>query len=173
MSSGLGGVMNSVMAGFAMWIPDEDRGPLYTGRYAWSYQLRGASKWALQNFHTSLWPSSAMLGGDASAPLCTSSGGTPPQSGDYEDWQGYYNGTWRPYFLNGQTQLVGGTPAASTVRAFLTATDVEVSAPVGTDASGNYAIPTNFIGQNHYCVAYLTGSPDLAGTTVNTLQPVL
>jgi hypothetical protein len=37
-----------------------------------------------------------------------------------------------------------------------------------SDAGGKYSIPVN-IGIQHYAVAYLAGSPDVAGTTVNTL----
>ena len=73
--------------------------------------------------------------------------------------------------LSGQT--VDGTGSAlgnCQVHLFYTSSDVE-AAMVQSDASGNF---TFLIGPNagpFYCVAYLPGSPDKAGTTVNTLLP--
>jgi hypothetical protein len=38
-----------------------------------------------------------------------------------------------------------------------------------SDASGNYTVTLSSSGNNLFAVAYLAGTPDLAGTTVNTL----
>ena len=71
----------------------------------------------------------------------------------------------------GVTRDSAGSPLGSvTVQAFLTATDAYVRETV-SDAGGYYVLCTQFDGQTHYLVAYKTGSPDVAGTTVNTITP--
>lgn len=61
-----------------------------------------------------------------------------------------------------------GTPLpACVVKAFATPTDAEVDQAV-SDSSAAYEISV-YTDAQHYVVAYLAGSPDRAGTTVNTL----
>lgn len=57
------------------------------------------------------------------------------------------------------------------VQAFRTSDDAFAGYEVQSRTDGSYDLATNFPGVNHYVVAYLTGSPDRAGTTVNTLVP--
>ena len=74
----------------------------------------------------------------------------------------------RNYTISGVTRNGQGAILGScVVHLFLTATDV-LWAVTTSDASGNYSftVPS---GSSFYAVAYLVGSPDLAGTTVNTL----
>jgi hypothetical protein len=56
---------------------------------------------------------------------------------------------------------------------FTTVDDIWRASTVSDATTGAYSF---FIGTaaEHYCVAYLDGAPDLAGTTVNTLtgQPI-
>jgi hypothetical protein len=59
---------------------------------------------------------------------------------------------------------VGGV----TVHLFTTVRDELIDTQV-SDANGSYSCPTVLPGYSHYAVAYLAGSPDVAGTTVNTL----
>jgi hypothetical protein len=40
-----------------------------------------------------------------------------------------------------------------------------------SDSNGMYELGTEFAGEQHYLVAYVSGSPDIAGTTVKTLVP--
>lgn len=71
---------------------------------------------------------------------------------------------------------VGGVTRDSTgaalglcvVDLFLTATNVLMDSVV-SDASGTYEFRTAGPSSSYYVVAYRAGSPDLAGTTVNTL----
>jgi len=82
-------------------------------------------------------------------------------------------GTQSLNFIKGVCYISDGvTPSANaTVQGFVTATD----AYVGEDVSrldGSYTLGTNQLKTTaHYLVAYKAGSPDIAGTTVNTLLP--
>lgn len=69
----------------------------------------------------------------------------------------------------GATKDSTGTPIASaTVSLFRTADQTYVESQV-SDASGNYEFRSASLSTQYYVVAYKVGSPDLAGTTVNTL----
>ena len=57
--------------------------------------------------------------------------------------------------------------AGCTVKLYRTTNDT-VSGIVVSDGSGNYKIAASSE-LRHYLVAYLPGSPDVAGTTVNTI----
>ncbi len=57
-----------------------------------------------------------------------------------------------------------------TVELFDTATDQKVLSAI-SDANGAYRFDVTG-GHTFYAIAYLTGSPDVAGTTVNTLTGV-
>ena len=72
------------------------------------------------------------------------------------------------YYIAGQCRDSGGAPLGPcVVRLYRTADDLEVDSCL-TDSLGNYRVYTPYTGA-HYCVAYKAGSPDVAGTTVNTL----
>ena len=72
------------------------------------------------------------------------------------------------YYINGTTRDAAGTPLANcTVKLYRTADD-SVAAVVISDGSGKFSIASS-PALNHYLVAYLPGSPDVAGTTINTL----
>jgi hypothetical protein len=113
-----------------------------------------------------LWYSSRMMGGDPTVPMC---------------FNPLVNGKWSTFPMEGGNQtmnkLVGITRDSSgnilgsaIVKVFLTATDQELR-QVTSDAGGYFELPSEYAGSNHYLVAYKAGSPDVAGTTVNTLQP--
>ncbi len=57
------------------------------------------------------------------------------------------------------------------VQAFRTSDDTFAGYEVQSRGDGSYDLATNFPGVNHYVVAYLAGSPDRTGATVNTLVP--
>ena len=67
--------------------------------------------------------------------------------------------------------------ANAIVTAFTKLTDIEVGQNVTAAADGSYIFGCNtpppgwLATDQHYLVAYKTGSPDIAGTTVNTLTP--
>jgi hypothetical protein len=80
-----------------------------------------------------------------------------------------------PYFflpdrtIAGVTRDSTGAPLGScTVDLFRTADNVWQNRTV-SDGSGNYSFTVED-GTQWYCRFYLTGSPDRAGTTVNTVQ---
>ena len=59
-----------------------------------------------------------------------------------------------------------------TVRCFETLSGIEVANDV-SDAMGNYQVIVNGqLGLTYFCVAYLPDTPDVAGTTLNTLLAV-
>lgn len=75
-------------------------------------------------------------------------------------------------FIKGQCIDVSSNPLSGVVvQAFRTSDDAFAGYEVQSREDGSYDLPTNFPGVNHYVVAYLAGSPDRAGTTVNTLVP--
>lgn len=77
------------------------------------------------------------------------------------------NGRWGR--ITGITKDSAGVALGGcTVHAYRTSTDVEVDQVVSDAGDGTYSVgvPTD---DTYYCVAYLDGSPDVAGTTVNTL----
>lgn len=80
-----------------------------------------------------------------------------------------------PGGANGRLAFVGitrdqyGSPVGGvTVKCYLTSTD-QVTASVVSDGNGNYTITTPYYPDGHYLVCYKTASPDIFGTTVNTL----
>ena len=78
----------------------------------------------------------------------------------------------RPQLISGVTRDLNGNPlAACTVKLYRTYDD-SVHEVVTSDANGNYTFSAIVDGSNYYVVGYLPGSPDVAGTTVNTLVGV-
>lgn len=76
-----------------------------------------------------------------------------------------------PYSLIGVTRnAVGATLPNCLVQLYRSA-DRSYVHSMTSDANGNYAIPASNLLQ-HFLIAYLPGSPDVAGTTVNTLTGV-
>lgn len=81
-------------------------------------------------------------------------------------------GVFRKILFNGVSlpftkTSVGVALPGCMVDAFQTADDVKVGFAL-SDASANYEISI-YTDALHYVVAYLAGSPDVAGTSVNTL----
>lgn len=74
------------------------------------------------------------------------------------------------YTLSGITKDSAGAALPNcVVDAYETTTDQHRGATV-SDSLGNYAIHVSGAeGENFYVRAYLSGAPDVAGTTVNTL----
>lgn len=72
--------------------------------------------------------------------------------------------------ISGVTRDSGGSPLGNcVVDVYDTKTDIKLASIV-SDLAGNYSIEvTGAPGLTFYVVAYKAGSPDVAGTTVNTL----
>jgi hypothetical protein len=79
------------------------------------------------------------------------------------------------YRLVGITKDSGGNPlGACTVEVFETVSGLLRGSTV-SDANGNYSLDVTVsagTGLTFFCNGYLAGSPDVAGTTVNTLVGV-
>jgi hypothetical protein len=73
-------------------------------------------------------------------------------------------------FIRGTCLDQSSAPVANAiVQGFVTSTDAYVGQDVSRE-DGTYLCPTDTLpGVQHYLVAYKPGSPDIAGTTVNTL----
>ena len=153
------------MAPQTLGVFDEDSGGLYRSKFGWSYRQRGASDNFSPDFFLA-WTVPYFNEDD----FAGSQG--PLRANSWEPWSDAVGGMTRPYFINGRTLDSNGNPVAATVQGFVTSTGTFVGV-VGSDSNGNYSLPTLFTGSNHYLVAYRAGSPDTAGTTVNTLTPGL
>ena len=75
------------------------------------------------------------------------------------------------YYISGSTLTAAGSPLPACSIALFRTADNSVAALTTSDGNGNYSIAAS-PALNHYAVAYLPGSPDVAGTTVNTLVGV-
>lgn len=74
--------------------------------------------------------------------------------------------TWR---INGVAKDSTGAPLSGATLSLYRTLDDGLVERVLSDANGLYSFSTIGLAQNYYIVAYKAGSPDVAGTTVNTL----
>jgi hypothetical protein len=100
--------------------------------------------------------------------------------GDYAADVGLIEGSWWGTFypaggISSRVGFVGvtrdqyGTPTGScVVQLFRTSDDLFIM-EVTSDSSGNFLLQSWYTPDQHYIVAYKAGSPDIFGTTVNTL----
>lgn len=137
----------------------------------WSWQRRSPKTWKDRNQWYSLWSYGCKAGSGVAG-----SDGEGARGMAYPDLFEPYScdgeGTSISRFIRGTTVDSSDVPIANAiVQGFVTATD----AYVGQDVSrldGTYTLATDTpAGTQHYLVAYKPGSPDQAGTTVNTLTP--
>lgn len=163
-----GGVSGGVLA-----IHDEERGVLFRAPGgAGVYHLRSRETSRAQSPGPLLWPRSRMLSGDPSVPLAAL--GIEEMSGAaFEAFQDCDGGKNRYWYLRGTcVDEIGNPLGGATVQAFVTAGDI-FAGEIACDDRGVYEVPTPWSGSPHYLVAYYPGSPDKAGTSVNTLMPSL
>jgi hypothetical protein len=73
-----------------------------------------------------------------------------------------------PFTISGVTRDASGNPLPNCSVVIFRTPDNSVAAVGTSDASGHYALGASPVIQQ-YAVGYLPGSPDVAGTTVNTL----
>lgn len=138
----------------------------------WSWQARSPKTWRDRNAWNSLWSygckfGSGSLDGD---PIGRGQGMTGADM--YEPYSCDGEGTSISRFIRGTCVDSGGTAVANAiVQGFRTSNDAYVGQDV-TRLDGSYTLGTDTpAGTQHYLVAYKPGSPDTAGTTVNTLTP--
>jgi hypothetical protein len=114
-----------------------------------------------------LWPRSQNVG--ATAAMSGVSGMLNPDSAAQAwEWNVYATGSRHRMVFTGQTLNSSGNPIGGcTVQLFNTATGLLVDTQT-SDSSGNYKVtdPNNVA---CFMVAYLPGSPDVAGTTIDEL----
>lgn len=148
--------------------------PAFTDQYRPSWDRGGArspTTWRDRSKFVDLWPrgrfgSSATDGSEAYAPLGLDYSGT----GGYMPFSCDGAGTQTLRFIRGYSRDSDGNVLGSCiVQAFTTDTDTP-QPPVQSAVDGFFAAPTETLpGRAHYLVAYKDGSPDVAGTTVDTL----
>lgn len=134
---------------------------------------RSPRTWKDRNRFVSLWSFGCRVGCadggmDGAAPI-----GRDMLSGNgYEPFSCDGEGSQSLKFIKGQCIDISSNPLSGVVvQAFRTSDDTFAGYEVQSRGDGSYDLATNFPGVNHYVVAYLAGSPDRAGTTVNTLIP--
>lgn len=79
------------------------------------------------------------------------------------------SGAQSRFGITGITRDQFGSPLGNCVVQLFRTSDDLIVAEVVSDPTGAYVITTPFFPDTHYLVAYRAGSPDVAGTTVNTL----
>lgn len=134
---------------------------------------RSPRTWKDRNSFVSLWSFGCRVGCadvnmDGAAPI-----GRDILAGNgYEPFSCDGEGNESLKFIKGQCIDINSNPLSGVVvQAFRTSDDTFAGYEVQSREDGSYDLATNFPGVNHYVVAYLAGSPDRAGTTVNTLIP--
>ena len=140
-------------------------------RFNW--EAREAKTCRDQNRWFSLWSFGCRVGCaepsmDGAAPI-----GHDMHSPDlYEPYSCDGNGTQSKRFLRGLCKdSTDAIVANATVQAFVTATDAYAGEGISLDDGTYYVGVEQSAATPHYLVAYKVGSPDIAGTTVNTLLP--
>jgi hypothetical protein len=142
----------------------------------WSWQARSPKTWKDPNRWYSLWSFGCRVNGgngsgqDGAAPI-----GHDMQSADlYEPYSCDGPGTSVSRFIRGVCQDESSVAVANAiVQGFRTSDDFFVG-QVQANTDGTYTLATDTIaGTQHYLVAYKPGSPDIAGTTVNTITNTL
>lgn len=146
--------------------------PAFIERWAepkWSWQQRAPKTWKDKNRWRSLWSYGCRVSGGALQEYAAV--GNDLQAGDlFEPYSCDGEGTQTKRFIRGTTVDSVDAPVANAiVQGFVTATDAYVG-EVTSAEDGTYTLGTETAaGVQHYLVAYKAGSPDIAGTTVNTL----
>lgn len=138
----------------------------------WNWQARAPKTWKDPNRWYSLWSFGARVG------IGAPSGNDGVTCRDlsmidlYEPYSCDGPGQQSLKFIKGLCVDTSDAPLSGAIlHAFRTSDDAFGGYEVESRTDGSYDLATNFPGVAHYVVAYLAGSPDRAGTTVNTLVP--
>ncbi len=150
--------------------------PAFDGSRAepkWSWQQVSPKTWKDRNRWVSLWPRgqfsmAANDGSYAGAPVGLDYSG----SMGYEPFSCDGPGTQSTKFLKGMCVDASDVAiSGAVVQGFRTADDKYLGYDVQSRDDGSYDLPTNLPASASYVVAYIAGSPDRGGTTLNTLTP--
>ena len=140
-------------------------------RFNW--EAREPKTWRDPNRWFSLWSFGCRIGcADANMDGAPPINHTITSPDLYEPYSCDGPGSQNVNFLRGSCVDAVGTPVANAiVQAFVTATDAYLGEMQG-HTDGSYAVGVQTAKTTPcYLVAYKAGSPDIAGTTVNTLLP--
>ena len=156
--------------GIGALVPSDDRNVQRDFQWAWAVGRLAQSPWA----DGQLWPATTGLGGGISGYGCLDQdAGTAVQNWEVCGGTGWNDtGGQKQNVIVGQTLDSGGNPLANAnVEGFVTSTNQPVGV-VQSDSAGYFRLPTPYgTGVAQYLVCYKAGSPDVAGTSVNTLLP--
>ena len=138
----------------------------------WSWQQRSPKTRKDPNRWNCLWSFGCRVGGGALEGYVATGAGGLADKDLYEPYSCDGEGTSVSRFIKGTCVDSGDVAVANAiVQGFVTATDAFVGQVQG-NTDGTYTLATDTpAGTQHYLVAYKAGSPDVAGTTVNTLTP--
>lgn len=133
---------------------------------------RGPNTWKDKNRWVSLWPRGSFGGGNDGSNPYTPIGSDLGAVAQYEPYSCDGPGCQTVRFIKGICYDSDSVIVANAiVQGFRTVDDVYVGQDVSR-LDGSYVLGTdNSTSVQHYLVAYKPGSPDIAGTTVNTLLP--
>ena len=136
----------------------------------WSWQQRSPKTWKDRNQWYSLWSYGCRIGGGDLEGYAVNGAGGLSSKDLFEPYSCDGEGTQTKRFIKGTVLDSVSVPVSGAiVQGFVTATDAFVG-EVQSREDGSYDLGTETIaGVQHYLVAYKPGSPDTAGTTVNTL----
>lgn len=139
----------------------------------WTYQTRSRQARKDSMRWRSKWSYGCKVGyGDVSGADGTSGAGYDMLLADYYNPPNIPDASQGLKFLKGMVVDTSDAPLSGVdLQAFVTSTDAYAGYNVQSRTDGSYDLATNYPGVNHYIVAYLSGSPDRGGTTLNTLTP--
>ena len=134
---------------------------------------RSPRTWRDRNQWTSLWSFGCRVGYGMPSGNDGATTNRDMTAGDgYEPFSCDGEGTQTKRFIRGTCVDASEVPVANaTVQAFRTSDDFYAGEGVSLDDGTYYVGVEQALGVAHYLVAYKPGSPDIAGTTVNTLTP--
>lgn len=140
-----------------------------TGEPRWSWQNRSPRTRGDTTWYRNLWSWGCRVGGGDD--LSYAGHGAEIGHG-FEPFSCDGPGNQSLKFIKGVCRDVSNNPLAGVnVESFRTSDDQTSGLSVQSRADGSYDCPTIFGAVPHYVRAYLAGSPDRAGTSVNTLTP--
>ncbi len=139
----------------------------------WQWQCRSLKTWKDRNAWVSLWSFGCRIGfGMPSGNDGVTTQRDLASSDLFEPFSCDGEGTQTLKWLKGRcVDTAEAALSGVNVQAFRTSDDTFAGYEVQSRTDGSYDLATNFPGVNHYVVAYLVGSPDRTGATVNTLVP--
>ena len=114
------------------------------------------------DYRSTHWPGAGGLMGDAGDVML-------PLGNDWYAEPDMTKGSMSRFGVVGVTRDIYGSPIGGVTVTLYRTSDDSVQAKVVSDALGNYTVTTPFAPDSHYIVMYKAGSPDVFGTTQNTL----